>query len=94
MIKTRHFHQRMSQRGINSSIVEILEKFGVSDGDKITLDRQNCQELSKLFAKLKKTVDKMAEKGGYTLVASGDILLTGYRVDSYNYAKSRGVHEA
>lgn len=83
MSKTRHMQQRMSQRGITAEIIEMLLRFGVSDGDKITLTRKNCQLLSKLFADLKKTTDKMAEKGGYTVVASGEYLITTYRLDSY-----------
>ena len=49
MSKTRHMQQRMSQRGITSEIIEMLLRFGVSDGDKIILTRKNCQLLSKLF---------------------------------------------
>ena len=81
MSKTRHMQQRMSQRGITSEIIEMLLRFGVSDGDKIILTRKNCQLLSKLFADLK--TDKMAEKGGYTVVANGDSLITTYRLGSY-----------
>ena len=83
MSKTRHMQQRMSQRGITSEIIEMLLRFGVSDGDKIILTRKNCQLLSKLFSYLKRTTDKMAEKGGYTVVANGDSLITTYRLGSY-----------
>ena len=83
MCRTRHMQQRMSQRGITSEIIEMLLRFGVSDGDKIILTRKNCQLLSKLFADLKRTTDKMAEKGGYTVVANGDSLITTYRLGSY-----------
>lgn len=41
MYKTRHIHQRMSQRGISDSILKILVEFGVADGDKITLSKKN-----------------------------------------------------
>ncbi len=89
MAKTRHIQQRMSQRGITSEILDMVERFGVCDGDKITLTKKNCQALSKLFATLKKTADKMAEKGGYTLVACGDSLITAYRLNSFNPSLSK-----
>jgi len=84
MAKTRHLQQRMSQRGITTEILNMVERFGVCDGDKITLTKKNCQALSKLFADLKKTADKMAEKGGYTVVACGEAIITAYRLNSYN----------
>ncbi len=84
MKKTRHIMQRMSQRGIKNSIVEFLEKFGVSDGDKIVLNKKNCQTLSEMFGNFKRISDKMAEKGGYTLVSTDDLMITVYRLDSYH----------
>lgn len=89
MYKTRHICQRMSQRGITSEILDLLKSFGIQDGDKITLDKKNCLELSKIFSKLKKVSDKMAEKGGYSLIASDEALITIYRLDSFNLAKAR-----
>lgn len=88
MHKTRHIQQRMSQRGITEAIINMVFDFGISDGDKITLDKKNCQLLSKLFEQMKRTTDKMAEKGGYTLVASGESLITVYRLNSFNFAKA------
>ncbi len=88
MHKTRHIQQRMSQRGITEAIINMVFDFGISDGDKITLDKKNCQLLSKLFEQMKRTTDKMAEKGGYTLVASGESLVTVYRLNSFNFAKA------
>ncbi len=89
MYKTRHISQRMSQRGITSEILNLLTSFGIQDGDKITLDKKNCLELSKIFSKLKKISEKMAEKGGYSLIASDEALITIYRLDSFNLAKAR-----
>ena len=89
MAKTRHLQQRMSQRGITTEILEMVERFGVCDGDKITLTKKNCQMLSKLLANLKRTADKTAEKGGYTLVACNDTLITAYRLNSFNPSLAR-----
>lgn len=84
MSKTRHLQKRMSQRGITSEIIEIVTKFGLCSGDKVILTKKNCEFLSQKLASLKRTIDRMAEKGGYTVVSSEGTLITAYRVDSYN----------
>lgn len=89
MYKTRHLHKRLNQRGITEAVLKILLNYGFEYGEKRTLDRTNCLELSDLFAHLKKVTDKMAEKGGYTLVATKETLITVYRLDSYNKSKAR-----
>ena len=89
MYKTRHIHQRLNQRGITEAVLKILLNYGLEYGEKRTLDRKNWLELSDLFAHLKKVTDKMAEKGGYTLVATKEALITVYRLDSYNKSKAR-----
>lgn len=89
MYKTRHIHQRLNQRGITEAVLKILLNYGFEYGEKRTLDRKNCLELSDFFAHLKKVTDKMAEKGGYTLVATKEALITVYRLDSYNKSKAR-----
>lgn len=89
MYKTRHIHQRLNQRGITEAVLKILLNYGFEYGEKRTLDRKNCLELSDLFAHLKKVTDKTAEKGGYTLVATKEALITVYRLDSYNKSKAR-----
>lgn len=89
MYKTRHIHQRLNQRGITEAVLKILLNYGFEYGEKRTLDRKNSLELSDLFAHLKKVTDKMAEKGGYTLVATKEALITVYRLDSYNKSKAR-----
>lgn len=82
--KTKHFQQRLSQRGITENVIEMLLNYGIYEGDKIILTKKNCQFLSKVFEQLKKTSDKMAEKGGYAAVTSKDALITAYRLDSFN----------
>lgn len=89
MYKTRHIHQRLNQRGITEAVLKILLNYGLEYGEKRTLDRKNCLELSDRFAHLKKVTDKMAENGGYTLVATKEALITVYRLDSYNKSKAR-----
>lgn len=88
MYKTRHIHQRMSQRGITQPVIEMLYSFGIADGDKIVLSKKNCELLSQIFSKMKKITVKMAEKGGFTLVANDETLITTYRLNSFNLSKS------
>lgn len=89
MYKTRHLHKRLNQRGITEAVLKILLNYGLEYGEKRSLDKKNCLELSDLFAHLKKVTDKMAEKGGYTLVATKEALITVYRLDSFSKSKAR-----
>lgn len=89
MHKTRHLHQRMEQRGITQEMADLVLKFGIpAEGDKIIIDKKNCAQLSQIFSHMKKVTDKMAEKGGLTLVASAESLITVYRLNSFNLAKA------
>lgn len=84
MCRTRHMQQRMSQRGITSEIVKMAGMFGICNNDRITLTGKNCEYLSEVPAKFKRTLDKMAQKGGCTVVNRGRSQLTAFRVDSFN----------
>lgn len=90
MAKTRHMHKRMNQRGITQRMVDIVSDYGVSINDKQILDRQNIDQLLGGMDVLRKDLLKMREKGGLVVVESNDILITTYRVDSYNN-KLKGV---
>jgi hypothetical protein len=74
----------MSQRGITSAIIEMVSSFAVCDGDKIILTKKNCELLSAKLAKVKRLVDKMSEKGGYTVIEDNGSEITAYRVNSFN----------
>ena len=84
MCRTRHMQHRMSQRRITSEIVKMAGMFGICNNDRITLTGKNCEYLSEVPAKFKRTLDKMAQKGGCTVVNRGRSLLTAFRVDSFN----------
>ena len=51
--------------------------------DRITMNGMNCEFLSNVPAKFKRTLDKMAQKGGCTVVNRGRSLITAFRVDSF-----------
>ena len=84
MCRTRHMQQRMSQRGITSKIVKMAGMLGICNSDRFTLTGKNSEYLSEVPAKFKRTLDKMAQKGGCTVVNRGRSLLTAFRVDSFN----------
>ena len=84
MCRTRHMQQRMSQRKITSEIVKMAGMFGICNNDRITLTGKNFEYLSEVPAKFKRTLDKMAQKDGCTVVNRGKSLITACRVDSFN----------
>ena len=83
MAKTRHNQRRMSQRGINSEMLTIVQQFGKWEGDKCILNRQACNDVLNELQKVKSDVIKMKEKGGLVLVQDDDVEITTYALDSY-----------
>jgi len=73
----------MSQRGIKQSMLDIVLDFGVSQGDKIILNRKGLDKVLKEIEILKKNALKMREKGGLVVVNINDALLTTYSLNSY-----------
>ena len=76
--------QRMSQRGITSKIVKMAGMLGICNSDRITLTGKNSEFLSNVPAKFKRTLGKMAQKDGCTVVNRRRSLITACRVDSFN----------
>ena len=83
MARTRHMHQRMSQRGITERMLQVVRGFGVTLGDKQILDCNNIDLLMRELDKLRKDLLKVRDKGGLVLVEDGGNDITSYRVDSY-----------
>ena len=83
MAKTRHIQKRMSQRAIREEMVDLTMKFGVRQQDKVILNKKALQELLGELENIKKTAQKMVEKGGVVVVESDGNLITTYRLDSY-----------
>lgn len=88
MKKSRHVSMRMNQRGISNAVINMLSTFGICDGDRISLNKKNCQYLSSILMGMKRELDRMAQKGGYTMVAVDDVLITVYRNNSFNEHKA------
>lgn len=83
MAKTRHIHQRMSQRSIQQSMLSIVQDFGVNNGDKIILNVKaiDCAltELKRLFS----TMQKMKTRGGLVLIEENGYEITTYDLNSF-----------
>lgn len=74
MHKTKHFQQRMSQRGIKQDMVDLVLTYGETQGDKIILSRKASAQLMAAV----RTLGKILDKGGLVVVTSGDAQLTTY----------------
>ena len=83
MAKTRHIQKRMSQRAIREEMIDLTMKFGIQDQDKVIFNKKGIQELLCELDNIRKTAQKMMEKGGIVVVESGGSLITTYRLDSY-----------
>jgi len=83
MAKTRHIQQRMSQRGINEQMLELVTQFGSWNGDKCVLNKKACRNVLTELDAMRKRLIKMQEKGGLVLVQDNGSDITAYRLDSY-----------
>lgn len=81
MHKTRHMQQRMSQRGINKAMVDLVLSHGETDGDKVILSRKASASLLEAA----RTLAKILDKGGLVVVASGDAQLTTYNYEGRDH---------
>lgn len=89
MAKTRHIHKRMSQRGINSRLVDLVSQFGMDHGDKVILTRKNAEALIGAVDALKSQLIEVQAKGGLVVVEQGDYQITVYPLDSYSRNKAK-----
>lgn len=90
MGKSRHIQKRMKQRAIGQKLVELTLAFGVEYHDgKVILNRQALQILIKELKTMEQAAQKAADKGGLVVVREGDMLITTYRLDSFNRGAGR-----
>lgn len=80
MRRTKHFEQRMGQRGVSQAMVDLVLGYGENEGDKVVLSRKKSEQLREALRTLMKIVDK----GGLVVVAEGDAQIT-----TYNYVGTR-----
>jgi hypothetical protein len=84
MAKTKHFGDRLQQRGIRVKTVELARQYGIPDGDKLILGRKQILiRLNELDQERKELIRAM-DKGGVIVVELGETLITAYDFDSFN----------
>lgn len=83
MKATNHFTARMSQRGLPKQLIDIVLSFGKNNGDKIILNRKDSQTALNELDRIRKGMMKIIDKGGVTVVAVDDKLITTYNTNSY-----------
>lgn len=84
MRRTKHFDQRMNQRGIRNAWIPVIFLYGKKDGSRVTMDRRICQMAREEIKAQLKIIDSIEKGGGWTIVTENDCLITAYRVDSYS----------
>lgn len=79
MLTTKHFRERMSQRGVTKRMVDLVLEYGRSQGDKIILNKKAAQSVLDEIDRIKKDLLKIKDKGGLTVVCSDESLITTYK---------------
>ena len=83
MLTTQHAMQRMSQRGVTGDMVDFVLNYGFVEQDKYVLGKRQALELLNDLKKQERLVKKILDKGGVTVVAQDDVLITTYNCNSY-----------
>lgn len=83
MQTTQHVMQRMSQRGVTGEMVDFVLNFGSLEQDKYVLGKRQALALLDELKKQERVVKKILDKGGVTVVAHDDVLITTYNRNSY-----------
>ncbi|KUR73087.1 hypothetical protein AQZ52_02030 [Novosphingobium fuchskuhlense] len=81
MQTTVHIQQRMSQRGINGKMLDIVLEHGRLDKDKHVLGRKAAIRLLDELRAQEIAVKKIIDKGGMVVVSDNGALIT-----TYNYS--------
>jgi|APCry1669189241_1035207.scaffolds.fasta_scaffold37929_2 hypothetical protein len=85
MQTTQHAMQRMSQRGVTGDMVDFVLNYGFVEQDKYVLGKRQALELLNDLKKQERLVKKILDKGGVTVVAQDDVLITTYNCNSYKH---------
>lgn len=77
---TRHMNDRMRQRGISSEMVGAIFKLGEwnARGDRLELPGKAIEPLIQQKRDELKVLERLARRGGASLVVDGDTLITVY----------------
>lgn len=78
MHKTHHVRQRMTQRGIKQDIVEYVLNNGMSEHDRIIIDKKEALRMLEALKDEQRLLKRILDKGGVVVVAEGNALITTY----------------
>ena len=89
MPKTNHFKTRIQQRGILQSTIDAAQKYGFPKGDKVIFVKKQIDLALKNLDKKRKDLIKARDQGGIIVVEAEGVLITAYRLDSFNHKLAR-----
>ena len=72
--------QRMNQRGISRQMVDTALHFGTRHNDRCVIGRKEANLAIELLQSQLKTLKKLADKGGITVVLDKDTLITTWNL--------------
>ncbi|WP_066345302.1 DUF4258 domain-containing protein [Geminocystis sp. NIES-3708] len=75
---TKHGHQRMNQRGITKTMIELAIHYGTPKQDQYILNKKLAEQLAIDLQTQLKTLKKIIDKKGIVVVQEQDILITTY----------------
>ena len=84
MQTTVHIQQRMSQRGINNKMLDIVLEHGRLEKDKHVLGRKDAIRLLDELREQEAAVKKIIDKGGMVVVSESGTLITTYNYSGRN----------
>ena len=84
MPKTNRFLSRIQQRGILQSTIEVAQKYGLPKGDKLILGKKEIDVAIKSLDLERKNLIKARDQGGVVAVEADGVLITAYRLESFN----------
>ena len=83
MQTTQHAMQRMSQRGVTGDMVAYVLNNGFLEQDKYVLGKRQALKLLNDLKRQERVIKKILDKGGVTVVAQDDRLITTYNRNTY-----------
>ena len=89
MSQTIHFMTRIQQRGIQLSSIELAMRYGLPKGDKLVLGKKQIDKAIKRIDKERKDLLKARDQGGLVAVEAEGVLITAYRLQSFNRKLAR-----
>ena len=89
MPKTNHFKTRIQQRGILQSTIDAAQRYGFPKGDKVIFGKKQIDLALENLDKERKDLIKARDQGGIVAIEASGVLITAYRLDSFNHKLAR-----